>query len=127
MKIRTNTMKPILTYILFLFSLIPTASSFATECEKLSPLVCLESVKCTLDCKRQNKNPKFCDGANSYFCRAEVGECEQATNQAKLSKTDCEANKNCVYDAPSCFCPCDFKLTCNCACGGGPPPNCRNK
>ncbi len=112
--------------VVILILLFPSVA-LSTECEKLSPLACLESVKCTLDCKRDPKSNYRCRGKESYFCRSEEGSCEMATNQLKLTKEECEAKESCSYNSSSCFCICDFKPFCACECGGGVPPNCESK
>ena len=95
----------------------------ATDCSKLSPLVCLQSVRCTLDYVRP-KNGETRIPKENFFCRKEIGECEMAKRQDSLTKKHCEANNKCVFIPENCFCPCDFTNICRCECGGGTPANC---
>ncbi len=112
--------------IIFLLLFFTTSAS-ATECAELAPLTCLESLKCSLDCKRQPNDSKHCAGKNSYFCRSKQGICERGKNQSTISKEECEAKAGCIFDPGYCFCACDFKPDCVCECGGGVPPNCLEK
>ena len=110
-------------YIIALVVVLPSAVN-ATDCSKLSPLVCLQSVKCTLDYVKP-KNGETRIPPASFFCRNEITECEMGTRQDSLNREDCEANKKCNFIPDNCFCPCDFApKTCSCECGGGSPANC---
>ena len=102
------------------------ATASATDCSKLTPRVCLDSVKCTLDCRRDERDRQRCASA-SYFCRREEGRCEMATQQARLTRQECEANPGCRFVSSPCFCQCDFDQSCDCECRGGRPPNCVEK
>lgn len=115
-------MKRLLSLFLFVFALADSA--LGTVCEELSPLVCLSSVKCTLDCERDPKSMKKCLKHGEYFCRREKGNCEMATSQKELTRESCEGDSRCRYEPANCFCACSFTKDCDCACGGGPPANC---
>ena len=113
----------LLKFAVAVFVYLP-ALALATDCSKLAPLVCLESVRCTLDCERDPKGPYRC---KRYFCRDEIPPCETAVSQVEQRKGDCEKNPLCRFEPGGCFCKCDFTNDCNCSCGGGPPANCVKK
>lgn len=106
--------------------LIPLPAA-ATECEKLPPLICLTSVRCTLDCERVPGDRRRCAPEAGYKCRPENIPCEQATDQTKLTRAECERDSRCTFEAAYCFCGCALDGGCNCACGGGPPNGCIEK
>ena len=114
-------------YLFILCSFLPK-HVYATDCGKLSPLVCLISVRCTLDyTKVLGVDDKVVDGRR-LICRREEGECEMAKSQATLTKEDCEANEKCKFVPPGpCFVPCYYDDSCGDTlyeCSGGRPPNC---
>lgn len=93
------------------------------ECKKLDHSDCISSQDCIID--RAEGGERY-----AYVCRARRAPCETALPaDRKLRAAECEKRVGCSMQG-DCYCPCNDKLhslygSCNCACGGGLPPDCR--
>src|SRR5690606_33932995 len=104
------------------------------DCEQLPRTACLRAPACTL------VHPPQGPRRSVYACRPATSPCEGGIVQAEIfgngsSARACVARAGCRVDEGSCYCSCrgygETRLpdgpeaeSCNCACGGGPPPSC---
>ena len=112
-----------------------TAPANIVDCGVLSRKACMDSRACTLVHAPDPGNRA------TYLCRAELAPCESGVAQTDLAGDEagarklCEQRAGCTLAPSGCYCHCrgggrtrvpdgaDAEQ-CNCACGGGPPPNC---
>ena len=83
-------------------------------CGDMGELECINSTACKLEQLAPH---------GKYVCRESLGRCEHGFRQSGEGDIQklCEANAGCVFQSASCYCPPNLQ----CACGGGPPAQCR--
>lgn len=100
----------------------PIPSSAA--CDSLDRSECMRALHCTMHHVKSAE----------YECRPSQGPCE--TGLIQTDARTCKSRQGCIYDQGSCYCPfpgygktriADKQKNPGgaCACGGGPPPRCR--
>lgn len=105
---------------------LPPPIPASAACDSLDRSECLRALHCTL----HSVNVKRAE----YECRPSQGPCETGLSQTDVRT--CKSRPGCTYDQGSCYChfPGYGKTRIAdkqknpggaCACGGGPPPNCR--
>jgi hypothetical protein len=107
-------------------SVVPTVAPVPSSaaCDSLDRAECLRALHCTLHHVKPGQ----------YECLPSSGPCE--TNLLEGDRAGCEARAGCTWDPGGCYCPFpgygqtqvpdkEARGGGACACGGGPPPSCK--
>lgn len=109
------------------------AADAKTNCAAMNGRECRASEDCSWDCRIDPKRPFAC--ASKYFCRLKEDPCEKGFRQTDFdvfpdgeAVKRCAGKEGCVFVHEGCYCICDDiePAECDCACGGGAPPNCNS-